>query len=223
MAWRLSGLAFLALLVWNGWRIWDQNRPLVELPTIESWINQGEAARALAPLRDRLRRSPHDGAARMQLARALAAQGDHFGCATELRLVPVWWPDKPQALRNEGQAWLSANRAREAEAAWRSYITIDPAHPEVRSDARLARSELINLLASEDRWDEVRALIWEEYPDADPENQRALRILSLRTRLEQSSPEASIEQIRAFVQADSEDWTARRALARFAQALGDSN
>lgn len=216
----LGALAFAALAAWNGWRIWDDQRPLVELPTIQSWIDRGEPTRAVGPLRDRLRRSPHDGASRIQLARALAAQGDHFGCASELRQVPVWWPDKPQALRNEGQAWLLANRGRDAEAVLRSYITIDPAHPEVRSDARLVRSELINLLAGQDRWDEVRALIWEEYPDADPENQRALRILSLRTRLERSSPAAAIDQVRAFAEADPEDWTARRVWAKFAQHLG---
>src|SRR5215831_15915282 len=89
---------FAGLVGFNAWWYWRDTRPVAEPRTIEGWIGQGENARAESALRERLRRTPHDGGLRMSLARALAARGDLLGCARELREVPYWWPQRAEAL-----------------------------------------------------------------------------------------------------------------------------
>ena len=80
--------------------------------------NRVSTARVEPILREHLRRSPHDGEARMMLARALAGRGDLLGCARQLHEVPFWSPRKAEALFREGQSYLKIDRAKDAEDAW---------------------------------------------------------------------------------------------------------
>ena len=108
----LGGIASMASVVLAGHAARDRppdDRDLDREP--------GNTAPPSKELREHLRRAPHDGAARMMLARVLAASGDLAGCTRELHQVPAWWPQKAEALYREGQAYLLMNRARDAEAA----------------------------------------------------------------------------------------------------------
>src|SRR5438105_2447548 len=104
----LGGIAFNV-----GW-YWRDTRPVADLRMIEIWIGNWEFGPAGRELREHLRRAPHDGAARMMLARVLAARGNLAGCTRELHQVPTWRPQKAEALYREGQAYLLMNRARDA-------------------------------------------------------------------------------------------------------------
>ena len=65
----------------------------------------------------------------MLLARTLAAQGDMWGCALQLREIPFWWPTKAEVLFHEGQAYLMADRAKDAETCWLAVVKDNPLHP----------------------------------------------------------------------------------------------
>jgi tetratricopeptide (TPR) repeat protein len=136
------------------------------------------------------------------------------------RQVPFWWSTKAEALFREGQAWMQIERAQDAEAAWRQYIIDDPNHPSAKPFQSRVEVELINLLALEDRWAEAREIIWKAWQRAERPAREDLLIMSLRSYLERSSPQASIGVLRRYVAADPTDGKARRALALQAQALG---
>ena len=159
----------------------------------------------------------------MLLARTLAMKGNTAGSAGQLRLVPFWWPSKPEAVFREGQAWMSIDRARDAEAAFRLYLLDDPRHPASRQYRGVAEAELINLYALEERWDEARELVWRQYDRALAEGRDVhdLLFMSLRTRLSKSTPEASFPVLLRYIAADPTDWKARQALAKAAQTLGN--
>src|SRR5262245_4918095 len=61
----------LGLIAFNLWWYWRDTRPVADLKTIGSWIAHEQYAQAEPALRERLRRAPHDGEARMLLAKAL--------------------------------------------------------------------------------------------------------------------------------------------------------
>ena len=63
------------------------------------------------------------------LAKVLGAGETCLGCARQLHEVPYWWPTKAEALFHEGQAYLMANRAKDAEACWQAIMQEDPLHP----------------------------------------------------------------------------------------------
>src|SRR5262249_6944573 len=171
-------------------------------------------------LREHLRRAPHDGAARMMLARVLAARGDLAGCARELHQVPTWWPRKPEALYRAGQAYLRMDRARDAEAAWLAVIDAAPLHPADPAVFHDASQELLRLYAAEDRWDDAHVLLWKIYDLAAPADRPAVLAMRIRSELERIAPTASVPLLKRYVAADPADWEARRALANAERALG---
>src|SRR6516165_8971642 len=78
LSWQ-TGLVLFAcipLVLWNIWWFWRDSLPVLELSTIETLVRDKHYTQAETALRDRLRRSRHDGGARILLARTLAAQGD---------------------------------------------------------------------------------------------------------------------------------------------------
>jgi hypothetical protein len=91
------GLLGIGLLGFNLWWYWRDTRPVADMATISGWMAREQYTLAETALRERLRRSPHDGDAHTTLAKVLAARGDLPGCITQLRLVPPWWPTKPEA------------------------------------------------------------------------------------------------------------------------------
>jgi tetratricopeptide (TPR) repeat protein len=208
------------LVAFNAWWYWRDTRPLPDLRTISGWIARGELDRAEPALREHLRRSPNDGEARTALGRLLGARNDLLGCARELEKVPVWWPTKADALYRAGQAFLMADRARDAEAAWQAVIESDPLHPrppEIFHDACL---ELLKLYSTEDRWEDAYVVIWRAYEEAVPADHPTLLSMRLRSELERVAPAESVGPIRRYVAADPADWEALRALARAELALG---
>src|SRR4051812_8048937 len=70
--WRFGRWALLvSLLGVNGWWSWRDSQPVEGLETIARWIEQDQEIRAEQALRHRLGRSPHDGEARIMLAKLL--------------------------------------------------------------------------------------------------------------------------------------------------------
>jgi Flp pilus assembly protein TadD len=210
----LGGIAF------NVWWYWRDTLPVADLRLIEVWIGNGEYGPAGQELREHLRRAPHDGAARMMLARVLAARGDLAGCAWELHQVPTWWPQKAEALYRAGQAHLLMNRARDAETAWLAVIDADPLHPADPAVFHDASQELLALYATEDRWDDAHVLLWKVYDRAAPADRPAVLAIRMRSELERIAPTASVRLLRRYVAADPADWEARRALANAERVLG---
>src|SRR5262249_7177196 len=105
----------VGLAAFNIWWYRRDTRPLPALTTAAGWIAQERFAEAEPTLREHLRRSPHDGEARIMLARVRAAFGDFRDCARQLHEVAYWWPQKGDALYREGQAYLKGDRAKDAE------------------------------------------------------------------------------------------------------------
>jgi thioredoxin-like negative regulator of GroEL len=211
----------LALLGRNAWWAWREVRPIADLPTLNRWIGQGRDREAEWALRERLRRSPHDGEALSLLARILAARGDSLGCAQTLHQVPFWWPTKGTMLFLEGQAFKRIDRMSDAEAAWTELTAMDPLHPMPDALVSKAVLELLELYALEQRWDEARRLLWRAFDDAEPADRPALLILRVRTELERIPPSTAVVKLRRFAAAVPEDWEARRALALAEQAIGN--
>lgn len=139
-----------ALMAFNGWRLWEA-RPREDVAMISRWISRGEIVKAEQVLRDRIRLSPHDGGARMALARLLGARGDLRGCAVQLHSVPFWCRSKPEALLLEGHVSKLTGRAVDAEAAWKACIADDPLHPIPVNYTAAAAQELIKLYVGQGR------------------------------------------------------------------------
>jgi Flp pilus assembly protein TadD len=219
---KLGAAALLTCLsAWNVWWYWRDSRELADLRTISAWIGRGQSAKAESVLGEWLRRSPHDGEARMMLARLLAARGDYLGCARQLHQVPYWWPDKFEALYREGQSYLIKDRARDAERTWLELIKDDPLH---RAPADLfndACRELLKLYAIEDRWEDAYPVMWIAYDRALPVDRPGLLAMRMRPEVERVAQKETISLLRRYVAADADDREALRALAAAELALGE--
>ena len=210
----------VALLGLNAWWSWD-NRPLDSLTTISGWIDQSRLADAEREARRWLRRSPHHGEARILLSRALAAKGDFLGSADQLHTVPLWWPTKGEILFAEGQSYLKADRARDAEAAWKAALADDPLHPVPAPRVTAAALELTKLYVLERRDDEASEVLWRRYGMAEDTAGRQFFVAKLlRLELERDTPEGAAMVLRRFVDSTPDDWEARRALALAEQSRG---
>jgi thioredoxin-like negative regulator of GroEL len=213
----------VGLLALNAWVAWRDIRPVAGIETITQWVNQGQHVEAEAALGERLRRSPHDGAALSLLARVQAARGDSLGCARTLHRVPFWWPNKGTLLFMEAQAFKSVDRMADAEAAWKGLAAFDPLHPMPDTLTAKAVLELLELYALEERWDEARRLIWRAYDHAEPIDRPQLLIMRMRTELERITPSVSVVKLRRYLAAAPEDHEARRALALAEHANGHAS
>jgi tetratricopeptide (TPR) repeat protein len=213
-------LALAGLIGLNAWRFWEVYRPIPELSTIVGLLGAGRTDDAEHALRVVLWHSPKYGEARVLLARILAQRDDMIGSAQQLHAVPFWSAAKNEALYREGGCWLKADRAKDAEAAFRVYIAHDPNHPQAKPFQRYAEVDLINLLSFENRWEETREVIWQALADADARAREELLIMRLRTILERSSPKGAINVLSRYVTADPTDFDARLALAGAAEDLG---
>ncbi len=181
-------LLVLGLIGFNAWWLARDLWPLPGTEEINRLIGRKQYAEADQFLRERLRRSPHDGEAMMTLARSLALQDRMLDCAKQLHQVPYWWPEKPEALFLEGETYRKAGYARLAERAWRRCVFDDPLHPTPLGFHKGASEELIELYATEERWPEAREVIWTTY-DRVPESQHPyIVIMWLRTEVERIAP-----------------------------------
>jgi len=211
-----AGLS-LALLALNGTLLWGRRPP----PDLKAIAKLTDPSAVEAALKLRLARSPYDVETRRHLAMHYGQTNRPRESAEALALVPFFWPSKADALNFEGRQWLLAGYAAKAEQAFRAYLADDPNHPVDKPQRDKAEVALINVLSMEDRWDEVRELVWRIYDRVPPKDHREPTIMALRTRLERSSPAAALPTLRRYAEADPEDWQARRALARASQATGD--
>jgi tetratricopeptide (TPR) repeat protein len=219
--WTIAVWGLVAGLIgFNAWWYRRETRPLADLRTIEAWIARGEPARAEAELGERLRRAPHDVAARVMLSRALGARGDLLGCARELGKVPYWSPRKAEALFRSGQAYLKLDRARDAEAALLAILDADPLHPPEPGLYQDACQELLTIHANEDRWEDAYPVIWKAFEHAAPADRPLMLTLRIRSALERVSPIERARVLRRYVAADPADLEALRALANAELAVG---
>jgi Flp pilus assembly protein TadD len=214
-------LAVIAVLALNGWWLYRDYRPVPDLKSLRALVDQRQFERAEPPLREHLRRHPYDDEARMLLARSLAGRKQVLACAEELHKVPFWSPRKPEARFLEGQAYLDAGRAVPAEAALRACIDDSPLHPTPADYHKAATEVLIELYATEERWQDAQEVIWMTYDRVDPIDRPAALIMWMRTEVERIEPRTTIDRLRRYVNADPTDLNARRALARAEQALGN--
>ena len=223
---RLLGFPLVAaalvvgVLGFNGWWYWRDHRALPDMATISDWVAREKYADAEHALREHLRRSPHDGDARMALARSLAGRHDYKGCARTLHDVPAWWPGKVEALLREGQAYFQIDRAKDAEAAWLEAIKDDPLHPVSPGLYHDVCQEILKLYAIEDRWEDAFPVMWMAYDHANPVDHPVLLLMRLRCELERVAPKETLVHLRKYIAADPTDWEARRAMARAELMLG---
>jgi tetratricopeptide (TPR) repeat protein len=222
IALKVAGVTLLAgISAWNVWWYQRESRPVPDMPMISKWIASEQYQRAESALREQLRRSPHDGDARITLGRVLAARGDLAGCARELHEVPYWWPDKFEALYREGQSYLMIDRARDAERAWLELVKDDPLHIAPADLFHDACRELLKLYAIEDRWEDAHPVMWLAYDHAAPADRPELLAMRMRPELERVTPKETIGLLRRYTAAAVDDWEALRAVARAELALGD--
>jgi tetratricopeptide (TPR) repeat protein len=219
---KLIAASTLAILACgNAWWYWRDARKLPEMNILSEWVRRERYDQVEPVLREKLRRSPHDGEARMMLARVVAGRGDLAGCARELAAVPFWWPSKPEALFREGQSYLKINRAKDAETAWLRALNDDPLHrlpPELFHDIS---QELLKLYAIEDRWEDAYPIIWMAYDRAPERDQPVYLAMRMRPELERVAPRETVAILERYVAAAADDWEATRALGRALQALGN--
>jgi tetratricopeptide (TPR) repeat protein len=213
-------LLVLVLVACNAWWLYRDYRPLEDLKTLRGWVDQRQFAAAEPALREHLRRSPNHDAARMLLARSLAGRGRWLACAGELHRMPFWSPRKPEARFLEGQAYMTALHAVPAEAALLACIDDTPLHPTPADYHKAATELLIELYATEERWEEAQAVVWKTYERVGSLDRPAAIIMWMRTELERIEPKTTVARLRSYVQADPTDLEARRALARAEQAVG---
>jgi tetratricopeptide (TPR) repeat protein len=220
-----TGTALLAALVaglagFNAWWYWRDTRPVADAKSVANWMRNGRYAEAEPALRERLRRAPHDGEARINLARVLGARDDLRDCAGQLHLVPHWWPTKAEALYREGSVYLMLDRAKDAEAAWLEVVKDDPLHPAPPDVFHDATFELLKLYATEDRWDDAYPVLWRAYDEATSVDRSTLLTWRMRSELERVAPLEALPRLRRYVAASPDDLEALRALARDELALG---
>ena len=206
----MAMLLCIALIGFNAWWYWRDARPAPDIKTIEALMSREQYIQAESALRERLRRSRQDGEARLLLARTLAARGDTQGCALQLREIPYWWPTKAEALFHEGQAYLMADRAKDAETCWLAVIKDNPLHPSPPDITQAASHQLLGLYATENRRDDAAEVIWETYERTRPADHLALLGMRVKSELERLAPEATIGQLERYVAADRTDWEALR-------------
>jgi len=219
---QLAGISLaLGLLGFNAWWYWRDTRPLPDLATIARFMSRDQYAQAEPALREYLRRSPHDGEARMMLAKVYGARADLLNCARQLHEVPYWWPQKWEALYREGQSYLMIDRARDAEQIWLQVIKDDPLHPVPADVFHDTCQELLKLYAIQDRWEDAYPVIWTAYDRAPASEKSTWLIMRMRAELERVAPKESIAQLRRYVAAAPDDWQSLRALAHAELALGE--
>lgn len=221
LAFGLFWAGIVGMGVWNGRYLWV-HRPLPDLKAAHRLIARHQDREAEAILRARLRQSPNEVASRILLARILGARGATAEAAAQLRAVPFWWPDKADCLYREGQAWISIDRARDAEKAWLAYLQDDPNHPVEKPALGEVESDLINLYGDQNRWPEARAIVWRSYDRVTtPAGKRELTMMALRTHIERIATEHALPRLRRYVAADPGDLKSRAALAVAAQEAGE--
>jgi len=213
----------LGLLGWNLRWWWVHQRVLPELTSLEALLRHGRYAEAEPALRDWVARSPHDGRVRMMLARCRAGRGDLAGCAEQLIAVPVWWPERIEAVYRAGEALYQLGRAREAEAVWLEVLKDDPLHPsplDYFSDAGL---KIITLRILQERIDEAKELLALALSRADnPADRTTLLGMRMRLEFQRIDPNEKITTLTPFVEADPNDWDSWLGLAIAYDARGDN-
>jgi tetratricopeptide (TPR) repeat protein len=208
------------LIGFNVWWYRRETQPLPGPRTVDDWIAKGEFVQAEAALKERLRRAPHDVQARLSLSRLLAARGDLLGCAHELQKVPYWSPQKAEATFRSAQAFLQADRARDAEVALLTILDADPLHPPDQGLYHDASQELLKIYAIEDRWEDAYPVMWKAFDRADPPDRPAMLTMRIRAALERVSQVETLKLLKGYVAADPVDFEALRALANAELAVG---
>jgi tetratricopeptide (TPR) repeat protein len=202
----------LGLVGLNAWWFWE-DLPVSQVKTVDGLLARGRVDDVVAVLRQQVRHSRYDGAARMKLARILATRKDYPACAEALHAVPSWWPAKPEALFLEAQVDKMLNRASASEAAWLGCMSDDPQHPVPPRYFHGAAKELVGLYILEGRIDEARRTLWKAYDNSLTVERPGILLMRLRAELERIAHDEAVTKLRLFVETNPDDTDARRALA----------
>jgi predicted Zn-dependent protease len=184
-------------------------------------IGAGRLDEAESALRVQLARSPRHGEAWRWLARLEARRGNQRRCAEALHRVPAWWPGKREDQFLEGQAFLQAGRARDAERAWRGAVADDPLHPLSGPMVNGATQSLVGLLLLQERQAEAREVLWQAHPQVQPREQPTILGTMMRVEVERIDPAEAVATLSRYAAADPDDRATRLALARALQGAGD--
>lgn len=223
---RVFGLLYpavaIGLVALNVWLLARDLRPVPPLKTVSDWVRLGRYDEAEPALRAHLRRAPHNGDILQTLAKVRSARGDDLAAARLVHEIPGWWPGEDGRLLLEGQLFLGAHRARDAEAAWSRAIDPKRAHAKPFQTPVAARAAiaLMKLYIAEYRNDEASSLAWQAYGAAAPSEREGLLRILVELDVLPDAPAARAATLRRYLAADPADWHARRGLALAEHALG---
>lgn len=209
-----AGVIALALTVgWWGWSRWRAGGLRAEAGRA---AGRGEWARA-GDLLDRLAwYAPRDRQVLGLRVRAAFGRGDPLGAARFLATTPDSAPEAVDARLSAGRIFLESFRPREAEAALRDGLRIDPE----ADDLRLA---LLAVLGSQYRGREYEAEAW-ALLDRGREPVKALRLLAQAAPAIPADTFARTADLGDVLlrchEADPDDPHARLALAHFERGRG---
>ena len=102
---------------------------------------------------------------------------------------------------------------------WRSSTTTRSIQS-TRMSSTMRPTPLLNLYATEDRWEDGHRVLWKIYDDSPPSEHPQILNLRMKSEMERINPSQSIVHIRKYVAADPTDWETLRALAHAERLLG---
>ncbi len=99
-------------------------------------------------------------------------------------------------------------------------LDADPLHPPDPGLYHDAGQELLKIYATEDRWEDAYAVIWNVYDHAAPADRALTLTMRTRCEVERVAPTETLKVLRRYVAADPADFEARRAMANAELAVG---
>ncbi len=211
----------LGVLGFNAWWYWRDTRPLPDLAAISGLMSRDQYAEAERALREYLRRSPHNGEARMMLARVYASSRQPRKLRPSIARSPllvaaesrgalsrgaVLSHDRPCQGRGAGMARGDKGRSSASRLAGRVSRHLPGIAQALRHSGPLGRcpSGHLDGLRPCSRIGKIELA---DYADA--------------CRVRAGRAKARVEQLRHYVAAAPDDWESLRALAHAELVLGE--
>lgn len=214
--------AVVAAIGWNVWLAWS-SRSLPDDREIGRWIAGGRTEAAEVAFRQRLERSPNDGAARFGLASLLENRGDGEAAADQFGRVPIWDERKAEALFREGKLHRTEGRFSSAARAWGTLLDDRTIAPRPGFAVAGAAIGLTEIRTTQRRADLAIDALGRLYDEVAPQERE--RVLGLMVEAQTSSldPSTALGRLRAAVGADPMDADSADALDAWARPVERSS